>query len=171
MGKQWFLEKICLTSVHFKFYLFAFTSVFIICIFQRAPQIYVLSLTSTNRRCQLNQGENLNYLSWSYLRKGWNLICITFCSCFKGGCSLNLKSLNLGFLAASLVARTGTWIPSVVGRIPWRRAWQPTVIFLPGESPWTEGPGGLQSVGLQRIGYNWATKRSTQGSWFLVIWD
>ena len=23
--------------------------------------------------------------------------------------------------------------------------------YLPGESPWTEKPGGLQSVGLQRI--------------------
>ena len=26
-------------------------------------------------------------------------------------------------------------------------AWQ---VFLPGESPWTEEPGGLQSMGLQR---------------------
>ena len=24
---------------------------------------------------------------------------------------------------------------------PWRRAWQPTPVFLPGESPWTEEPG------------------------------
>ena len=29
------------------------------------------------------------------------------------------------------------------GKIPWRRAWQPTPVFLPGESPWTEEPGGL----------------------------
>ena len=32
-----------------------------------------------------------------------------------------------------------------VERIPWRRAWQPTPVFLPGESPWTEEPGGLHS--------------------------
>ena len=38
-----------------------------------------------------------------------------------------------------------------VGKIPWRRAWQPTPVFLPGESPWTEEPGGLQSMGLQRV--------------------
>jgi len=25
---------------------------------------------------------------------------------------------------------------------------------LPGESPWTEEPGGLQSMGLQRVGYD-----------------
>ena len=29
---------------------------------------------------------------------------------------------------------------------PWRRAWQPTPVFLPGGSPWTEEPGGLQSM-------------------------
>ena len=28
-----------------------------------------------------------------------------------------------------------------VGKISWRRAWQPTPVFLPGESPWTEEPG------------------------------
>ena len=28
-----------------------------------------------------------------------------------------------------------------VGKIPWRRAWQPTPVFLPGESPWIEEPG------------------------------
>ena len=30
-----------------------------------------------------------------------------------------------------------------VGKIPWRRAWQPTPVCLPGESPWTEEPGRL----------------------------
>ena len=30
-----------------------------------------------------------------------------------------------------------------VEKIPWRRAWQPTPVFLPGESPWTEEPGRL----------------------------
>ena len=32
-----------------------------------------------------------------------------------------------------------------VRKIPWRRAWQLTPVFLPGESPWTEEPGGLWS--------------------------
>ena len=36
-----------------------------------------------------------------------------------------------------------------VRKIPWRRAWQPTPVFLPGEFPWTEEPGGLQSIGWQ----------------------
>ena len=33
-----------------------------------------------------------------------------------------------------------------VEKISWRRAW-PTPVFLPGESPWTEEPGGPQSMG------------------------
>ena len=32
----------------------------------------------------------------------------------------------------------------IPGKTPWRRAWQPTTVFLPGESPWTEEPGGTQ---------------------------
>ena len=38
-----------------------------------------------------------------------------------------------------------------VRKIPWRRAWQPTPVFLAGESQWTEVPGGLQSMGSQKI--------------------
>ena len=50
---------------------------------------------------------------------------------------------------ASLVAQTVKNLPPVqpgfdlwTGTIPWRRAWQPTPVFLLGESPWTEEPGG-----------------------------
>ena len=38
-----------------------------------------------------------------------------------------------------------------VGKIPWRREWQPSPVFLPGESPGTEEPGGLLSMELQRV--------------------
>ena len=37
-----------------------------------------------------------------------------------------------------------------VGKIPLRRKWQPTPLFLPGKVPWTEKPGGLQSMMLQQ---------------------
>ena len=29
----------------------------------------------------------------------------------------------------------------------WRRKWQPTPAFLPGKTPWTEEPGGLELHG------------------------
>ena len=47
-----------------------------------------------------------------------------------------------------------------VRKIPWRRAWQPTPVFLPGELPWTEETDGLQFMALQRDGHNWLTKLS-----------
>ena len=45
-----------------------------------------------------------------------------------------------------------------VGKIPWRRKWQPTPVFLPGKIPRTEETGGLQSIGSQRVGQDWATE-------------
>ena len=41
-----------------------------------------------------------------------------------------------------------------IGKIPWRWAWQPTPVFLPEESSWTEDTDGLQSMVLQRIRYD-----------------
>ena len=34
-----------------------------------------------------------------------------------------------------------------IRKIPLRRKWQPTPVFLPGKIPWTEDPGGPQSMG------------------------
>ena len=42
-----------------------------------------------------------------------------------------------------------------VRKIPWRSTWQSIPVFLPGESPRTEEPGGLQSTGLQSL--TWVT--------------
>ena len=48
-----------------------------------------------------------------------------------------------------------------VGKIPWRRRWQPSPVLFPGESIWTKEPGGLHSVGSRRLGHDWVTKHST----------
>ena len=64
-------------------------------------------------------------------------------------------------MVKNLPALWETWVQSLGWKIPWRRAWQPTPVFLPGESPWTEEPGGLQSMGSQRVRHNQATKHST----------
>ena len=57
-----------------------------------------------------------------------------------------------------------------VRKVPWRRAWQPTPVFSPGE-PWTEEPGGLQPTGLRRAGRDWRdwarTCRSVTSRWRL----
>ena len=42
------------------------------------------------------------------------------------------------------------------GKISWRRSWQPTPVFLPGESPRTEEPGRLQATGSQGVRHDWS---------------
>ena len=54
------------------------------------------------------------------------------------------------------------------GKIPWRRAWQFTPVFLLGEFPWTEEPGRLQSMGLQRVRHDWVTKHMICFKWLLT---
>ena len=41
-----------------------------------------------------------------------------------------------------------------VGKIPWRRAWQPTPVFLPGESHGLRALAGMGSTGLHRVGHD-----------------
>ena len=76
------------------------------------------------------------------------------------------------YSSASLVAQMvknppamwETWFDPWVGTIPWRRTWQPTPVFFPGDSPWTEEPGCPQSMRLQRVGHDWATKHACMNS-------
>ena len=58
---------------------------------------------------------------------------------FPGGSVSKESTCNVGDLG---------YIPGL-GRSPGRGPWQPTPIFLPEESPWTEEHGGLQSKELQ----------------------
>ena len=46
-------------------------------------------------------------------------------------------------------------VRSLSGEDPWRRKWQPTPVLLPGEFPWTEELGGLQSMRSQRVRHDW----------------
>ena len=46
-----------------------------------------------------------------------------------------------------------------VGKIPWRRKWQPTPIFLPGESQGQRSLGGY-SLWVARVRHDWVTKHT-----------
>ena len=80
---------------------------------------------------------------------------------------------------ASLVAQTvkippemwETWVRSLGWEDPWRRTWQPTPVFLPGESPWTKKPGGLQSMGSQRVGHDWGTSEVHKTGYKNVLYN
>ena len=47
-----------------------------------------------------------------------------------------------------------------IRKIPWSRKWQHAPVLLPGKIPWTEEPGGLWSMGLQRVRHNWASMQA-----------
>ena len=74
-----------------------------------------------------------------------------------------------------------------VGKIPWRRKWQPTPVFLPGESPGQRSlvgysprvtksrtrpgmaePGGLPSMELHGVEHNWSNLASAASILSLV---
>ena len=59
-----------------------------------------------------------------------------------------LKSSQVALVVKNMLANVGdiTDAGSIpwVGKIPWRRAWQPTTVYLPGEFPGQRSPvGGL----------------------------
>ena len=53
-------------------------------------------------------------------------------------------------MVKNLPAMQETWFDLWVGKMPWRRAYQLTLVLLAGESPWTEEPGRLQSTGVAK---------------------
>ena len=69
-------------------------------------------------------------------------------------------------LLVSLVAEMVKHLPAMqetgfdpwVGKIPWRREWLPTWVFLPEESH--EQSSLVGYMGLQRVGHDWATNIS-----------
>ena len=50
---------------------------------------------------------------------------------------------------------------SWIRKIPWRKKWQPTPVFLLGEFHGQEEPGGLQSTGSQKVGHDRAINTFT----------
>ena len=49
--------------------------------------------------------------------------------------------------------------PPWVGKIPWRRKWQPTPVFLPGKSNRQRSLAGYSPWGVERVRHDLATKR------------
>ena len=63
----------------------------------------------------------------------------TFYWGFSGGSNGKESTCNAGDLG------------SIPGFDAWRRGWQPTLVYLPGEFPRTEEPGGLGPQGRKEL--------------------
>ena len=76
---------------------------------------------------------------------------------------------------ASQCRRCKRWrFDPCVGKIPWRRKWQPTLVFLPGKFHRQRSLVGYRSMESQRVRHDWATEYAhmgvlskgwTQGHW------
>ena len=58
-----------------------------------------------------------------------------------------------------------------VRKMPWRRKWQPTPVSFAWEIPWTEDSGGLQSMGLKRVGHDLVAKHQQHFSCFMKSYE
>ena len=54
-----------------------------------------------------------------------------------------------------------TWVQSLGQEAPLEKEMTTHPNILAWRIPWTEEPGGLQSMGLQRVGLDWVTNTST----------
>ena len=54
-----------------------------------------------------------------------------------------------------------------VRKIPWRRKWKPTPVFLPGEFHGQREPGGLHPMGSPRVRHDWATNTHTHTIFYI----
>ena len=54
----------------------------------------------------------------------------------------------------NLPAMQGTWVRSMSGEHPLEKGMVKHSSILAWRIPWTEEPGGLQSIRLQRVGHN-----------------
>ena len=85
---------------------------------------------------------------FSHVGSQWKVFFFFFnLSIFLTGLSLWLSGKESVFDAGEL------WFDPWVGKMPWRRAWQPAPVFLPGKS---HGQDPWQSTGSQRVGHDWS---------------
>ena len=77
---------------------------------------------------------------------------------------LNHDTLWVASLVAQLVKNLPTmgetWVWSLGWEDPLQEGMATHSSILPGESPWTEEPGGLQFMGSRKVGHNWANKHA-----------
>ena len=90
---------------------------------------------------------------------------------------MSLRGLNIISLK-SLVVQTVKNPPAMQETQVWSLDWEDSLkkwmathaSILTWRIPWTEEPGGLQSMGLQRVRHNWATNSFTFPLYQLRLW-
>ena len=124
-----------------------------------------------------NETSNTNRLKLELENPWWMQVVLVKNSNFTS--SLVLSADDLPWPKCTVIRNTSVKIPPVmletwVRCLDWvdpletfiiispgrERTWQPTLVFLPGKSPWTDEPGRLQFIGSQRVRHNWVTNHT-----------
>ena len=104
--------------------------------------------------------KNLFIFNWRVIA---SQCCVGFCQ------TLNESAIGIHMFRASLVAQMVKNLPVMQETWVWSLGWEDPLeegmaihsSILAWRIPWTEEPGGLQSMGSQRVGHDWVTKHST----------
>ena len=63
-------------------------------------------------------------------------------------------------MVKNLPAKQEMWVLPWVRIIPWRRKWQPTPVFLPGDAHEQRSPVDYSPWSQKRVGHNLVTKNN-----------
>ena len=74
------------------------------------------------------------------------------------------EGFSSGSVLNNLPSMQETWVQSLGQEDPLEKEMATHSSILAWRIPWTEKPARLQSIELQRVGYNQATKQQQQGS-------
>ena len=75
---------------------------------------------------------------------------------FGGSPSFNSSGVSLvAQRVKNLPAMLETWVQSLGWKIPWRREWLPTPVFLPGEFHGQRSLAGYSPWGCKEVGHDW----------------
>ena len=73
-------------------------------------------------------------------------------------------------MVKNLPVMQDTWVRSLGQEDPLEKEMAPHSSILARRIPRTEGPGGLESIGLQGVGHDWATNKKSQTNFFFSIY-
>ena len=86
-------------------------------------------------------------------------------SCEKDPSFHGENSFPDGSVVKNLPAVQEMWVWSLGGEDPWRREWQPTPVFLPGDSHRWKNVVGYGPWGYKRVGHNLETRQQQMVGW------
>ena len=75
-----------------------------------------------------------------------------------------LRGFPCGSVVKNSPAMQETWVPPLVGKIPWKRKWQSTPVFLPRKFHRQRSLVGYSTWGCRRVRHDLATKQQHQNS-------